>query len=159
MKEEHEKEHQRTEEMYQKNQAEVDKIAKERDELHKQADKAFEDGNKSLGFELREKAKAKTKELEQASKQASRAVFNAKNAKNDKYTVDLHGLHANDAIDLLKERMDEIKGSKKQFTIITGAGNHSDANGPKIKPMVHKLLKEQNITFEEVNNGSITCTI
>ncbi|KAK5579141.1 hypothetical protein RB653_008820 [Dictyostelium firmibasis] len=160
MKDDHEKEHQRTEELYKKGQDKVDRIAKERDDLHKQADKAFESGDKSLGHQLREQAKAKTQELEKASKEASRSVFLAKNAKNDKFTVDLHGLHANDAIELLVERLDEIKSSKgKEFTIITGAGNHSDANGPKIKPMVHKLMKEKGYTYSEVNNGSIVCTL
>ncbi|KAN0038855.1 hypothetical protein ACTA71_001047 [Dictyostelium dimigraforme] len=160
MKDDHEKEHQRTEELYKKGQEKVDRIAKERDDLHKQADKAFESGDKSLGHQLREQAKSKTQELEKASKDASRSVFLAKNAKNDKFTVDLHGLHANDAIELLVERLDEIKSSKgREFTIITGAGNHSDANGPKIKPMVHKLMKEKGYTYSEVNNGSIVCTL
>ncbi|KAN0024343.1 hypothetical protein ACTFIV_008749 [Dictyostelium citrinum] len=160
MKDDHEKEHQRTEELYKKGQEKVDRIAKERDDLHKQADKAFESGDKSLGHQLREQAKAKTQELEKASKEASRSVFLSKNAKNDKFTVDLHGLHANDAIELLVERLDEIKSQKgKEFTIITGAGNHSDANGPKIKPMVHKLMKEKGYTYSEVNNGSIVCTL
>ncbi|EAL63032.1 small MutS related family protein [Dictyostelium discoideum AX4] len=160
MKDDHEKEHQRTEELYKKGQEKVDRIAKERDDLHKQADKAFESGDKSLGHQLREQAKAKTQELEKASKEASKSVFIAKNAKNDKFTVDLHGLHANDAIELLVEHLDGIKSNKgKEFTIITGAGNHSDANGPKIKPMVHKLMKEKGYTYSEVNNGSIVCTL
>ncbi|KAF2072893.1 hypothetical protein CYY_005788 [Polysphondylium violaceum] len=156
---EHEKESQRTEELYKKNQAEVDKIAQKRQQLFDQAEKEYAAGNKDKARELREEAKAQTALMEEAQKKAARAVFNDKNSKLDKFTIDLHGLQTKDAMELLEERMNSIKGSGKLFTIITGAGNHSDKNGPKIKPLVHQSLKDKGISFEEVNNGSIQCTI
>jgi len=156
---EHEKETQRTEELYKKNQAEVDKIAQKRQQLFDEAEKEYAAGNKDKARELREEAKAQTALMEEAQKKAARAVFNDKNSKFDKFTIDLHGLQTKDAMELLEERMNEIKGSGKLFTIITGAGNHSDKNGPKIKPLVHQSLKDKGISFEEVNNGSIQCTL
>ncbi|EGG18224.1 small MutS related family protein [Cavenderia fasciculata] len=162
LKDEHEKESQRTDALYKKYQAEVDKLADERTKLNAEADAAFESGDKGKGHELKERAKQLTVQMEQANKKASREIFADKNKNLDKFTVDLHGLKTKDALELMDERMEELKKDSsnkgKSFTVITGAGNHSDENGPKIKPLIHKTFNDRGIKFEEVNNGSIQCT-
>ncbi|KYQ89578.1 small MutS related (smr) family protein [Tieghemostelium lacteum] len=159
MREEHEKESQRTGAMYKKYQDEVDSYAKKRQELNDQADKAYESGDKELAKELREQAKHQTQLMEETNKKASREIFADKNKNLDKFTVDLHGLKAKDALELMDERIEQLKkdssNSGKPFVIIVGAGNHSDENGPKIKPLVYKSFNDRNIKFEEINNGSI----
>ncbi|GAM21150.1 hypothetical protein SAMD00019534_043250 [Acytostelium subglobosum LB1] len=162
MRDAHEAESQRTDAMYQKYQAEIDQYEKRRQDLSAEADKEYNAGNKDRARELREEAKKQLTLRDEAQTKASRAIFNDKNSKLDPFTVDLHGLQTKYALEFMDERMDSLRkqGNKgKQFTIITGAGNHSDENGPKIKPLIQKTLKERNIAFEEVNNGSITCTL
>eukprot|EP01132_Coremiostelium_polycephalum_P000807 gene807-1003_t len=163
MRDEHEKETQRTEALYQKYQAEVDKHAQKRSELFAEAEKEYEAGNKDRARELREEAKNQTTLMEEAQNKAAREIFNDKNSKLDKFTIDLHGLQTKNALELMEERMQELQKDSsnkgKTFTIITGAGNHSDENGPKIKPLIHNTFKEKGIEFQEVNNGSISCTL
>eukprot|EP01133_Synstelium_polycarpum_P015077 gene15077-17849_t len=145
--------------VYKKSQAEVDAIATKRSQLFDQAEKEYNSGNKDRARELREQAKEQTSAMEAAQKKATRTIFNYTNEKLDKFTIDLHGLKAKDAIEMLDERLGELKGQTgKQFTIITGAGNHSDDSGPKIKPLVHQTLKDRSIKYSEVNNGSIQIT-
>lgn len=81
--------------------------------------------------------------------------------KGDPWTIDFHGLHVEPAIEFLKERIDTLKKLKKagELMVITGAGIHSDVNGPKIKPAVATLLKEQKLTFtEHSSDGSFIVT-
>ncbi|EFA80206.1 small MutS related family protein [Heterostelium album PN500] len=163
MRDGHEAESQRTDALYKKYQVEVDKHAQKRSELFEEADREYNAGNKDRARELREQAKNETTLMEEAQKKGAREVFNDKNKNLDDYTIDLHGLQTAPALEFVEERMEKLKSNPankgKQFTIITGAGNHSDANGPKIKPLIHKTLKERGIAYEEVNNGSISCTL
>lgn len=55
----------------------------------------------------------------------------------------------------------EAKGKGlPELRIITGAGHHSDKNGPKIKPAVHKFLNENKHEWSEdednASGGSLT---
>lgn len=73
--------------------------------------------------------------------------------------MDLHGLHVKDAIEILEERIQELrkKREKQTLCVITGAGIHSDEKGPKIKPAVKEYLQTHSIKFEENDgNGSLT---
>jgi hypothetical protein len=58
----------------------------------------------------------------------------------------------------MKAFVESSRKSKKlpKITIITGAGNHSGEKGALIKPQTHAYLKEQNLVFQEVNNGSVS---
>jgi hypothetical protein len=47
----------------------------------------------------------------------------------------------------------------KELSVITGAGNHSGKEGPKIKPAVEKYFKEQNLTYRHEKNGELVLTL
>lgn len=43
--------------------------------------------------------------------------------------------------------------------MITGAGNHSGKEGPKIKPAVEKYFKEKGLTYRAERNGELVVTL
>jgi DNA-nicking Smr family endonuclease len=82
------------------------------------------------------------------------------NAKYDDYTIDLHGQLVTEAMQFVEQRVEKLKENATQpLDIITGTGNHSDTNGAKIKPAVEKYLKEQGLSFTEINNGTYRVTL
>jgi DNA-nicking Smr family endonuclease len=94
-------------------------------------------------------------------------MIERRNAKyKDKLTMDLHGLQVEGAMELFKERLeywdkkkDKKKGEPIHLIVITGAGNHSDEHGAKIKPTVLNYLRENKREFTELNNGSVQITL
>jgi hypothetical protein len=123
MKDEHERETQLTDELYQKHMKEVDEHAAKRSEYHEEANKEYEAGNKERAAELREKAKQEGELMEATKKKAFRAIFEKKyeickkvpynSCRNEKFTdgltIDLHGLQIAPAIEFLTEKIDQLK--------------------------------------------------
>ncbi|KAN0040066.1 hypothetical protein ACTA71_011951 [Dictyostelium dimigraforme] len=81
-------------------------------------------------------------------------IFELSNKGRNKYTIDLHGLYAENAITELKNRINFLIKEKHrgQLTVITGRGNHSTGD-PKIKPKVISFFKENSIQFQETSRG------
>jgi DNA-nicking Smr family endonuclease len=72
--------------------------------------------------------------------------------------MDLHGQLVAEAMQFVEKRIEKLKGTGATLDIITGAGNHSDEKGAKIKPAVVKYLGEQALKYEEINNGTLRVT-
>lgn len=147
--------HEATEGWYQKYQKAIDDHAKKRAEYFEQAKKAHDAGNGALAKELSEKGKKETELMEKAQEKAARAVFEKRNKDNGSDTIDLHGLQVEGALMLATEWFEKThkKTKGKEVNIITGKGNHSDANGPKILPAIEKLLTDRKLKFEAVPGG------
>lgn len=121
---------------------------------------AFDAGNKEEAKNLSTQGKEHQAKMHQYKKDCAKAVFDFLNEKYDDYTMDLHGQLVNEAMEFVTARVEKLKGNATQpLQIITGAGNHSDENGAKIKPSVFKYLGEQGLKFDEVNNGTINVTL
>ena len=147
--------HEATEGWYQKYQQAIDKHAKKRADYFEQAKKAHDAGNGALAKELSEKGKQETELMEKAQEKAARAVFEKRNKDNGPEVIDLHGLQVEGAVMLATEWLDSHKKTAKgkEINIITGKGNHSDANGPKILPAIEKLLTDRKLKHEAVPGG------
>ena len=147
--------HEATEGWYQKYQKEIDEHAKKRADYFEQAKKAHDAGNGALAKDLSEKGKSETILLEKAQEKAARAVFEKRNKNNGPDLIDLHGLQVEGALTIASEWLDKHKKAAKgkEINIITGKGNHSDANGPKILPAIDKLLTERKLKHEAVPGG------
>lgn len=146
--------HEATEGWYQKYQKEIDDHAKKRAEYFDGAKKAHDAGNGALAKELSEKGKQETVLMEKAQEKAARAVFEKRNKDNGPDVIDLHGLQVEGAVMIATEWLDKHKKTKgKEINIITGKGNHSDANGPKILPAIAKLLTDRKLKHEAVPGG------
>ena len=80
----------------------------------------------------------------------------AKNKDRAKNELDLHGLQVEAAVKLVDERFAKLKSKGKfdHMVIITGAGIHSDAGGPKVKQAIESWAKEKKLKLEPVESGS-----
>lgn len=47
----------------------------------------------------------------------------------------------------------------KELSVITGAGNHSGKEGPKIKPAVENFFEEKGLTYRHEKNGELVVTL
>ena len=83
---------------------------------------------------------------------------------NSSNTLDLHGLHVNEAFKMFKEiylkKKEEYrcssKNSKKQnryLFVITGWGRHSVNKSARLRPQIMKHLNKNSIKYEEPHIG------
>eukprot|EP01134_Creolimax_fragrantissima_P006823 CFRG6823T1 len=145
---------------YQRLMATVDEYAKKRAEYFEQSKAAFESGDGAKAKDLSDKGKEAGKLMDETRKNASKIMFKKVNSKHPEGTCDLHGQQVEMSIDLLENFIADCRAKNiSECIVITGAGNHSDKNGPKIKPKVHEYLTEKGLVYEEMNNGSVKVTL
>ncbi|CAO3654268.1 unnamed protein product [Mucor hiemalis] len=100
------------------------------------------------------------KEREQAIEyemhtEASQRIFEQR-SKHEAF-IDLHGLHEDEALDIIEQRLHHLKSCYDGIIyIVTGTGHHSGANGlskktSKLKPSVFNYLTQENYRFAETN--------
>ena len=93
------------------------------------------------------KYSAKARELDQVMKSvnysAGKTIYQQRNSNLEEGVVDLHGLHPQEAIDILGEELRRLKtsGYRGKLMVVTGTGNHSKGKG-KLGPEVEKFLRE-----------------
>ncbi|KAI8379067.1 uncharacterized protein BYT42DRAFT_496001 [Radiomyces spectabilis] len=110
------------------------------------------DGAKAKAYSL--KAKHYNRLMQEMHTEASRRIFEQRN--QSEAFVDLHGLHVDEALDILEERLDKLKGYQGTIYIVTGTGHHSGSTGlskkqSKLKPNVEQYLKDRNVVFAETS--------
>ena len=122
--------------------------AKLRGECFEKSKKEFESGDKGKAKELSDEGKEHGAKMEEFNRQAAEAFFNAHNMGNDLYTIDLHGLYVEEAVERVKERFEKI-GRKGTLVVIWGAGNHSEGGVRKIKPAILEILNSEKLVFDD----------
>lgn len=132
--------------------------AKLRGTCFDQSKKEFESGDKAKAKQLSEEGKKHGALMEQYNKQAADAFFAAHNQGRDDYTIDLHGLYVEEALERLNQRFDKI-GRKGTLVIIWGAGNHSEGGVRKIKPAVVEVLNKGGWKYEDDTPNHGCCTV
>lgn len=140
--------------------------AESRNECYLLSKKAFERKNFSLSTQYSTKAYNLTYQIEEANKAAAKAIFDHFNpAHQSQLKIDLHGLHVNEAIQMLKMRIDLIKSNDIEndagiLKVIVGRGKHSN-KGPKIKPAVIQFAQNEQIHHQinPYNSGCICLTL
>eukprot|EP01116_Phalansterium_solitarium_P024837 TRINITY_DN9217_c0_g1_i1.p1 TRINITY_DN9217_c0_g1~~TRINITY_DN9217_c0_g1_i1.p1 ORF type:complete len:173 (+),score=64.43 TRINITY_DN9217_c0_g1_i1:437-955(+) len=124
----------------------ADEHATRRRQLAAQSQEAFRRGDKAAAKKLSEQAKAERQEMVAANARAAQLAFEAANEKHGDGTIDLHGLHTDEALRYLQERVDKCrKLNASSLVIIVGVGNHSVNNIPKLKPLVQKFVTDNNL--------------
>eukprot|EP01068_Selenidium_serpulae_P001514 Selendium_serpulae@DN1659_c0_g1_i1.p1 len=100
--------------------------------------------------------------MEVVNNKAAKEIFIFNNSKPENKSrtnpqIDLHGLYVKEAQLYLTQALNsfEKNGKNKTLTIITGAGNHSHRNKPKIKPLTVEVLTKRGLSFVEKNVGTL----
>ena len=103
--------------------------------------------------------------MKKSNERAAVNIFALNNADlNSSNTLDLHGLHVDEAFKMFKQiylkKKEEYKNSKnknnkrkKFFFVITGGGKHSHNKTARLRPQIMQHLNKNSIKFEEPHIG------
>ncbi|KAI8973839.1 hypothetical protein BDF20DRAFT_677894 [Mycotypha africana] len=111
------------------------------------------DGAKAKLYSM--EAKHYNRLMREMHAEASKRIFESR-SKNQAF-IDLHGLHEDEAMEIVDERLRCLKGKYSGIIyIVTGTGNHSGSSGlskkqSKLKPIVYRYLKDHYYHFAEAS--------
>ncbi|KAH8041637.1 hypothetical protein HPB51_017082 [Rhipicephalus microplus] len=117
-----------------------------RQESFRKAKEAYHRGMKTVAAFYSQQGRAYAEKMREANERASWKLLQLRNAQSDDNTLDLHGLHVQEAIQVLKnyvklkKRESWCLQKKQTLRIITGRGAHSAQNIPKVKFAVESYL-------------------
>ncbi|KAL9559709.1 hypothetical protein MBANPS3_000279 [Mucor bainieri] len=100
-------------------------------------------------------AKQYNRLMQEMHSEASQRIFESR-SKHEAF-IDLHGLHEDEAMDIVEQRLSHLKATYSGIIyIVTGTGHHSGANGlskkqSKLKPCVYNYLKQEHYHFAETS--------
>ncbi|KAI4340342.1 hypothetical protein MLD38_025190 [Melastoma candidum] len=120
---------------------------------YQKAAAAYSRGDKSYAAYLSDQGRKYSVMGQAADEKASLEIFKVrnKNIEND-VTIDLHGQHVKQALNLLKIHL--LLPSIKKLRVITGCGTHGMGKS-KLKQSVLKLAEKEGIEWIEENRGTI----
>jgi len=100
---------------------------------------------------------------------ASYSIFNHVNANKqsrDTKTIDLHGLHVSEALQILsqiiqseKQELERDERNVRTLNVITGVGRNSAKGKAKVKPAVEAFLKREGYRIKTLSPGDLQITI
>lgn len=150
--------------------------ARARNAFFQQAVKAFQGGNKALARELSAKGRWHNERMQEAHNSASDAIFPPRNPApgyrdnrgnpppaDGGQVVDLHGLHASEAIALLKRELSGVRavagrtGHHQLLFVWVGSGHHAKGRAqPRLAAAVERcLVEEEHLQFSETMPGML----
>lgn len=130
-----------------------------RQESFRKAKEAYHRGMKTVAAFYSQQGRAYAEKMREANERASWKLLQLRNAQSDDNTLDLHGLHVQEAIQVLKnyvklkKRESWCLQKKQTLRVITGRGAHSALNIPKVKFAVEGYLLSSQLNYREVQAG------
>ena len=124
-------------------------------------------GNKAAAANFSKLANNLNTQLKSLNQSASRRIFDQRNynSSSSEPIIDLHGLHPEEAIDILNEKVRKFSASgfRGKIVIITGTGHHSRGQS-KLLPSVRTYLqsagyKPRDATVRDGRGGILTIEI
>merc|ERR1712129_410241 len=124
---------------------------------------AYLKGNRRLAKQLSTWGRGHQKEMKRLHRAAAERIFKMRNGKGELGTIDLHGLHVEEGIERLKERIEKVrkalkKGKRKgkgkkafELDILTGTGHHSFRGRGKLGPAILTYVKSKKIKCKEMD--------
>lgn len=138
--------------------------ARARGGFFRKAAAAFERGNHGQAKQLSAAGHEQGARVDALNEEA-RDLLIASNSvgRNDREEIDLHGLHATEALNLVRAQLDAHREERaawkgggnpptRKVNVITGKGLHSRA-GPRLRPAVENLLQLEGIDFRVAHDG------
>ncbi|XP_071786915.1 uncharacterized protein [Asterias amurensis] len=151
--------------------AEATQHYRQRHEAFQKAAAAYKRGFKDLASFYSQQGHLHTEKMKEANQRASEVILTSRNSLFSDNTLDLHGLHVDEALLMLNKVLEEKKAEFEAFShqphppvtkppprhmfIITGKGNHSRGGVPRIRPAVTDLLKRAGFRYTLANAGLI----
>ncbi|KAJ7517478.1 hypothetical protein O6H91_21G025700 [Diphasiastrum complanatum] len=147
--------------------------ARVRNAYFEQARQAYLVGNKALAKELSAKGQWHNEQMKAAHSKAGEAIFRQRNTsgtfahsfkQGQPRLLDLHGLHVNEAILLLKRELATLKLSarstskRQQVFICVGTGHHTKGSRTPARlpaAIERYLLEEEHLQFTETQPGML----
>lgn len=138
-----------------------------RNAYFEQARQANDAGNKALASELTAKGSWHNEQMKAAHSKAAEAIFIQRNplaSRQRKPTLlDMHGLHVNEAILILKRELAAIKRNctsnsnqkRQQLFICVGTGHHSRTGAKLPSAIARYLLEDEHLYFTETRPGML----
>jgi hypothetical protein len=112
--------------------------AVQRNRMFEMAAQAFRRGDKKAARDFSAQGRRFQAEMEELHAQASVDIFQARNEHGRSDLLDLHGLHPDEAVEIVKKHVQSIRREAKNrkermFTIVTGTGHHAWNNTTRSK--------------------------
>lgn len=127
------------------------KKANLRNSLFEQATQAYISGDKSRAATLSKQARLIDQSMRQLNHEAAELIFHERNAKLKTNTIiDLHGLHRDEALSYLEERIEHLRAEHYHgcLHVILGTGHHSKSgHGSRLLPSIEHFLKTNDFTY------------
>jgi hypothetical protein len=121
--------------------------AVQRNRLFDLATKAYRRGDKKAARDLSAQGKRFQAEMEELHAEAAAGIFKARNSNGRADVLDLHGLHPDEAVEIVTKHVQTVRRDAKNrkertFTLITGTGHHaaSTAHRSKLRDAVVECL-------------------
>jgi len=146
--------------LYDKYRQEAIQHATLRNLAFREATQAYLSGNGAAAKKLSEQGRYHDEKMKDLHAKAGKQIFLNRNRQfGNLLTIDLHGLHVKEAIEVLDQlflgnnQLIERGDKKKIVSIITGAGKHSLHGRARLKPTVKNFLRDHKITHTETQAG------
>ncbi|KPA74522.1 putative mitochondrial hypothetical protein [Leptomonas pyrrhocoris] len=145
--------------------AEANALGDKRSKLYDEATKKREGGDHEGANKLVKEGKKAGEEMQARHREAAAAIakFNNEDKGKGEEYFDMHGLHEDEAMEMLKERVAKLEakpeGTVTEFEVIPGAGHHSAPGAQKLKGATEAFLKEKGFDYEAVNAGTFMAKI
>lgn len=143
--------------LYTANRDEARDYARVRNVCYEQATNAFLSGNKALAKELSRQGREAAAKMSEAHEGAAHSIYQSRGGGQDG-VIDLHGLHAAEAIKLLRHELDRLRSSGYHSAqVLVGTGHHTiGSRTPARLPVaVENFLHQERWSFSEPQAGHL----
>lgn len=151
--------------MYSESRGEARDFARVRNTCFEQARQAYLVGNKALAKELSMKGQAYNVQMKAAHEKAREAIYRQRNPVSSQrgggdHLIDLHGLHVNEAIHILRGELTALKsaaraaGERMQVMVCVGTGHHTKGSRTARLPIaVEQFLLDEGLQYTQPQAG------
>jgi DNA-nicking Smr family endonuclease len=150
-------------ELYEALRGQAIEHAQKRNAYFREAVVAYRANDKKLAKELGAKGREHNERMHKLHTQASEATLQARNpqlqsgsgeaSESRHQTLDLHGLHVTEAIQLVEEILHLPRDQSIVLFLIVGTGHHTFDGRARVRPSVLDLFKTHNIVWVEPQPG------
>eukprot|EP01120_Amphizonella_sp_Union-15-10_P013018 TRINITY_DN5964_c0_g1_i1.p1 TRINITY_DN5964_c0_g1~~TRINITY_DN5964_c0_g1_i1.p1 ORF type:complete len:343 (-),score=78.26 TRINITY_DN5964_c0_g1_i1:102-1130(-) len=136
------------------------KASNKRNKLFKMATSAYERGEYGKAKQLVDEGRKQSRIAWEYNKQAAERIFEYQNDRLGLSEIDFHGLHVDEAVAFLEERLELLNqdSSVPQLVAITGVGNHQFANA-MLRPAIMEFLNDRKFKFYESRPGQFVISV